>query len=105
MLARAVLGRRVLLTFDKDFGELAWRRGLPADCGIVLFRAVMPDRWNDTFDTEASIYGVVELNTVNAYDYSYGYKIVFDSNADQFVVNATSVRKYTYPYSSPPPLF
>lgn len=40
VLARAVLGRRVLLTFDKDFGELAWRRGLPADCGIVLFRAV-----------------------------------------------------------------
>jgi predicted nuclease of predicted toxin-antitoxin system len=29
---------RVLLTFDKDFGELAWRSGLPASCGIVLFR-------------------------------------------------------------------
>jgi predicted nuclease of predicted toxin-antitoxin system len=28
----------VLLTFDKDFGELAWRSGLPATCGIVLFR-------------------------------------------------------------------
>jgi predicted nuclease of predicted toxin-antitoxin system len=28
----------VLLTFDKDFGELAWRSGLPASCGIVLFR-------------------------------------------------------------------
>jgi predicted nuclease of predicted toxin-antitoxin system len=28
----------VLLTFDKDFGELAWRYGLPASCGIVLFR-------------------------------------------------------------------
>ncbi len=30
--------RRVLLTFDKDFGELAFLRGLPADCGIILFR-------------------------------------------------------------------
>ena len=29
---------RVLLTFDKDFGELAWRSGLPANCGLVLLR-------------------------------------------------------------------
>lgn len=36
---------RVLLTLDKDFGELAFRWGLPADCGIVLFRlAPVPDR-------------------------------------------------------------
>ena len=28
----------ILVTFDKDFGELAFRRGLPADCGVVLFR-------------------------------------------------------------------
>ena len=29
---------RILLTFDKDFGELAYRRGLPFGCGILLFR-------------------------------------------------------------------
>lgn len=29
---------RTLLTFDKDFGELAYRRVLPSECGIVLFR-------------------------------------------------------------------
>lgn len=29
---------RVLVTFDKDFGELAFRLGLPASSGIVLFR-------------------------------------------------------------------
>ncbi|MHB1013340.1 MAG: DUF5615 family PIN-like protein [Desulfobacteria bacterium] len=29
---------RILLTFDKDFGELAFRLGLPAECGIVLIR-------------------------------------------------------------------
>jgi predicted nuclease of predicted toxin-antitoxin system len=38
VLARAIAENRVLLTFDKDFGELAFRRGLPAVCGIMLFR-------------------------------------------------------------------
>jgi predicted nuclease of predicted toxin-antitoxin system len=38
VLARSAKDARVLLTFDKDFGELAWRSGLPATCGIVLFR-------------------------------------------------------------------
>ena len=38
VLARSLKDARVLLTFDKDFGELAWRSGLPASCGIVLFR-------------------------------------------------------------------
>src|SRR5262245_47887286 len=42
VLAWAVREMRVLLTFDKDFGELAWRAGLPATCGIVLFRLPMP---------------------------------------------------------------
>lgn len=42
VLARAVREARVLLTFDKDFGELAYRFGLPAQCGVVLFRVPMP---------------------------------------------------------------
>ena len=29
---------RILLTCDKDFGELAFRVGLPAAGGIILFR-------------------------------------------------------------------
>jgi hypothetical protein len=29
---------RLVVTQDKDFGELAFHIGLPADCGIVLFR-------------------------------------------------------------------
>ena len=33
---------RVLLTLDKDFGELAFRAGLPAAAGIVLFRLSPP---------------------------------------------------------------
>jgi Domain of unknown function (DUF5615) len=42
VLARAMRENRVLLTFDKDFGELAWRRGLPVTCGVILFRLPMP---------------------------------------------------------------
>ena len=42
ILAWAEREQRVLLTFDQDFGELAWRAGLPATCGIVLFRMPMP---------------------------------------------------------------
>ena len=38
VLARAVAEGRLLLTFDKDFGELAFRAGLPASSGVVLFR-------------------------------------------------------------------
>ena len=38
VLARAQSERRLVVTLDKDFGELAFRIGLPAACGIVLFR-------------------------------------------------------------------
>jgi len=38
IMARARAEGRVLLTFDKDFGELAFRSGLVAPCGIILFR-------------------------------------------------------------------
>jgi predicted nuclease of predicted toxin-antitoxin system len=42
ILAWAVREGRVLLKFDQDFGELAWRARLPASCGIVLFRLPVP---------------------------------------------------------------
>ncbi len=38
VLARAREEARVVFTFDKDFGELAFRVGLPADCGVILVR-------------------------------------------------------------------
>jgi len=38
VLAKALKEDRVLITFDKDFGELARRHGVPASCGVVLFR-------------------------------------------------------------------
>jgi predicted nuclease of predicted toxin-antitoxin system len=55
MLARAVRENRVLLTFGKDFGELAWRAGLPATSGIVLFRLPMPS----PADVGSAIAGII----------------------------------------------
>jgi predicted nuclease of predicted toxin-antitoxin system len=42
VLHRAQEEARVLVTFDKDFGELAFRVGLPASSGVVLFRISAP---------------------------------------------------------------
>ena len=38
ILARAQAEKRLVLTHDKDFGELAFRCGLPAECGVILLR-------------------------------------------------------------------
>ena len=38
ILQRAQDEERLVVTFDKDFGELAVRWGLPATCGVILFR-------------------------------------------------------------------
>jgi len=38
VLARAQTEQRILLTQDKDFGDLAFHAGLPAKCGIILIR-------------------------------------------------------------------
>jgi predicted nuclease of predicted toxin-antitoxin system len=42
VLARAQAESRILVTFDKDFGELAYRQRLPASCGVILFRFAVP---------------------------------------------------------------
>jgi predicted nuclease of predicted toxin-antitoxin system len=42
VLAWAVRENRILLTFDKDFGELAGRSQLGSACGVVLFRIPVP---------------------------------------------------------------
>jgi predicted nuclease of predicted toxin-antitoxin system len=42
VLARAQLEKRIVVTFDKDFGEFAVRERLPASHGIILFRIVAP---------------------------------------------------------------
>lgn len=42
VLARSQAEKRVLLTFDKDFGELVFRRGAECSAGVILFRIAMP---------------------------------------------------------------
>jgi len=42
VLARAMAEDRLLITFDKDFGELVFRRGKKASRGIILFRIAQP---------------------------------------------------------------
>ena len=37
---------RILITFDKDFGKLAFRYGLPARNGIILFRITASSSFN-----------------------------------------------------------
>lgn len=45
VLGRAKDENRILLTFDKDFGELVFRAGKSASSGVILFRisAKSPD--------------------------------------------------------------
>jgi predicted nuclease of predicted toxin-antitoxin system len=42
VLSRAQTESRLVVTFDKDFGELAFRARLPASTGVLLFRTAMP---------------------------------------------------------------
>jgi hypothetical protein len=42
VLAWAAREERLLLTFDKDFGEWARASALPSTCGVILFRMPMP---------------------------------------------------------------
>jgi predicted nuclease of predicted toxin-antitoxin system len=41
VLERAQRENRVVVTFDEDFGELAFHRGLAASVGVVLFRITL----------------------------------------------------------------
>jgi predicted nuclease of predicted toxin-antitoxin system len=42
VLTRASSESRILVTFDKDFGELVFHRGAKASHGIILFRISQP---------------------------------------------------------------
>jgi predicted nuclease of predicted toxin-antitoxin system len=42
VINRAASEHRILITFDKDFGELAFRRQLSSPAGIILFRMKAP---------------------------------------------------------------
>jgi len=38
VIARCSAEKLTLLTLDKDFGELVFRRGMSNECGVILFR-------------------------------------------------------------------
>lgn len=38
VIQRAAAEARLLITFDKDFGEMAFRSGLSSPSGVILFR-------------------------------------------------------------------
>jgi predicted nuclease of predicted toxin-antitoxin system len=73
VLALAQRDRRVLVTADTDFGELAFHSGLPAQCGVVLVRLdwAEPDGDNRAVATALSsrddwsgVFAVVERDRV-----------------------------------------
>jgi len=47
ILERARMESRLVITQDKDFGQLAFRARLSADCGIILFRLDGEDPQSD----------------------------------------------------------
>jgi predicted nuclease of predicted toxin-antitoxin system len=51
---------RIILTFDKDFGELAFRLAMPARCGIILFRLSSEKPANDNARALAAIESMTE---------------------------------------------
>jgi predicted nuclease of predicted toxin-antitoxin system len=73
LLSRAQTEQRVIVTCDADFGELAFRVGLPALCGIVLFRIEWSDPLTDNAlavtaltsrDDWAGVFAVVERDRI-----------------------------------------
>lgn len=51
VLSRAQADQRVTIMCDTDFGELAFRSGLPATCGVVLLRV----QWTDPVTDNAFV--------------------------------------------------
>jgi predicted nuclease of predicted toxin-antitoxin system len=73
ILAHAQNEDRILITLDKDFGDLAFQGRLPAQCGVVLFRLSVPDpahlaeRINTVFNSRSDWSGhfaVVDDDTI-----------------------------------------
>jgi len=70
ILARAQSEDRIVITHDKDFGELAFGSFLPATSGIILFRLAGSDAASDN----QRILEVIENRT----DWSGHFSVVMD---------------------------
>lgn len=64
VLAHARQREQVLLTFDRDFGELLYRRAEPAPTGVVFFRFIPagPD------EAAEVLLGLLELQSIQLID-------------------------------------
>jgi len=71
VLARALSENRLLITFDKDFGQLVFRRGAKASRGIVLFRIAQP--------SPAALAGRVATVLASRDDWHGHFSVVDDS--------------------------
>lgn len=72
ILACAQAQQRLVVTLDKDFGEVAFRSRLPAECGVVLFRLAGTDP-----KTESDrVLGVLE----NRSDWTGHFSVVTDTH-------------------------
>ena len=70
ILQRAEAEQRLVVTHDKDFGELAYRYRLPATCGIILFRLSGLDASTDI----QRMLDVIESRS----DWTGGFSVVTD---------------------------
>ena len=71
VLTLAYEQQRVVLTADKDFGELVYRRNLPA-CGVVLLRLKLPHE-AERLELFKRLWPVIEKNV-------WGHFIVVTDN-------------------------
>lgn len=70
VLDRARTEDRLLITFDKDFGELVFRRGRGASAGLVLFRISCP--------TPAAVAARVAAALASRDDWAGSFSVVED---------------------------
>jgi predicted nuclease of predicted toxin-antitoxin system len=70
ILNRAESEQRLVVTQDKDFGELAFKYRLPASCGVILFRLSGADPSSDN----QRVLEVIESRT----DWAGNFSVVTD---------------------------
>ena len=70
ILRRAETEQRLVVTHDKDFGELAYRYRLPVSCGIILFRL-------SGLDSSTDIHRMLDVIESRS-DWTGGFSVVTD---------------------------
>jgi len=82
ILSRAQSELRLVITQVKDFGELAFRHGLPADCGVILFRLSSDDK-------DASLRRIVDVIESRT-DWAGHFSVITDDRIRMRTLPATT---------------